>query len=161
MLDEEALIEATHLSKRDVRFVLHDILEGVAVDGDLLVIGLFDLLRTLKHDQMDVTALLRHYREPLRRLGLEYDQSMEAGATRSKLVMMHIINNRYCSLEGEDGVFDLKEMEVVERCPQPFVGMFVVLPELFWRFRRALKGRPSERSPGGGSSALRAAVEGG
>lgn len=159
MLDEEALTRATHLSKRDVRYVLHDILEGEAEEGDLLTLGLFDLLQALKFDPVAVTAVLRHFRDPLRRLGTEYAQALEGSKTKSRLTLLHIINNRYFTLDGEEGTFDLKGLEVLTRCPRPFVGLFVVLPELFWRLKRALAAPPRGRSAKAGSSVLQAAGE--
>lgn len=160
MLQEEALARATHLSKRDVRYVLHDILEGEATEGDLLVLGLFDLLQALKFDQLAATAVLRHFRDPLRRLGLEYSQAMDKKTLKSKLVMLHVVNNRYFSVDGEEGIFDLKELAALKRCPRPFVGLFVVLPELFWRLKRSLELPPSARSSKAGSSILQEAAEG-
>jgi hypothetical protein len=160
-MDEAALTKATHLSQRDVRYVLHDILEGEASDGDLLIFGLFDLLQAMKFDQLAVTALLRHFRDPLRRLGLEYSQALAKNKQKSNLGLLHIINNRYCSLDGEEGVFDLKELAVLPRCPRPFVGLFVVLPELFWRLKRALEQPPRGRSAKAGSSILQAVEEDG
>lgn len=159
MLQEEALSRATHLSKRDVRYVLHDILEGEAAEGDLLVVGLFDLLQALKFDQLAVTAVLRHFRDPLRRLGLEYSQAMAKQTIKSKLAMLHVVNNRYFSVDGEEGVFDLKELATLKQCPRPFVGLFVVLPELFWRLKRSLESPPSARSSKAGSSILQAVGE--
>jgi len=159
-MDEAALTKATHLSARDIRYVSQDILEGEAGDGDLLVFGLFDLLQAMKFDQLAVTALLRHFRDPLRRLGLEYAQAIEKNKQKSSLGLLHIINNRYCSLDGEDGVFDLKELAVLQQCPRPFVGLFVVLPELFWRLRRALEQPPRGRSAKARSSILQEVEEG-
>jgi len=156
MLDEAVLERATHLSTRDVRYVLQDILEGEADDGDILVVGLFDLLQALKFDQLAVTAVLRHFRDPLRRLGNEYAQTL-GKKTKSSLTLLHVVNNRYFSLDGEDGVFDLKELAVLTQCPRPFVGTFVVLPELFWRLRRALEQRPSSRSSKSGRQSPQAA----
>lgn len=159
MLDEEALCRATHLSKRDVRYVLHDILEGEADDGDVLVVGLFDLLQALKFEQLAVTAVLRHYRDPLRRLGAEYCQATKMKKGKSNLALLHVVNNRYFTLDGEDGTFDLKELEVLKQCPRPFVGLFVVLPELYWRLKRSLELPPSEHSSEAESSVLQEAGE--
>ncbi len=160
-MDEAALTKATHLSARDVRYILQDILEGEASDGDLLLFGLFDLLQAMKFDQLAVTALLRHFRDPLRRLGLEYAQVIGKNKQKSSLGLLHVINNRYCSLDGEEGVFDLKELAVLARCPRPFVGLFVVLPELFWRLRQALVQPPRGRSAKARSSILAATEEAG
>jgi hypothetical protein len=159
-LDEAVLTKATHLSQRDVRYVLHDILEGEASDSDLLVFGLFDLLQAMKFDQLAVTALLRHFRDPLRRLGLEYAQAAK-GKEKSSLGLLHIVNNRYCSLDGEEGVLDLRELAVLPQCPRPFVGLFVVLPELFWRLKRALEQPPCARSSKAEPSIRQAIEEGG
>lgn len=158
-MDEAALIQATHLSKRELRYVLHDILEGEAAEGDLLVIGLFDTLQALKFNPSDVTTILRHFRDPLRRLGTEYAQVVAGKQLKSKLVMLHVINNRYFSVDGEDGFFDIKELEVVTLSARPFVGIFVVLPELFWRLKRALEVPRDGHSTRKGSSVLQGVGE--
>lgn len=138
-MTEEALVSSTHLSERDVRYVRSEIMEGSLEESDLLVYGLYDMLRKMHFDTQGVTAMLRHYRDPLRRIGMEYEESLNAGVKESVLIMLHIIDNQWVTIDGCDEVFDIKELAEVQQCPRPFVGLFVVLPELFWRLRRATR----------------------